>query len=148
MIRLPVESVLTRFFADYDHFFYNDGIQVYGDDIHNSECGLFGVWSILATHDGSFLGSLNAASYHYSYSYVKNIYAVAARAADDNECGLYTVETNYNDNYEHYGSLNDHRRDGWYYYYTGNDYGNTQCGLFAAHTDNVTSGYYAGSHTN
>lgn len=44
-----------------------------------------------------------------------------------------------------WGSLNDHLREGWYYYYTGNDWGSHECGLFAVHTDNTTHGYYAGS---
>ena len=44
-----------------------------------------------------------------------------------------------------WGSLNDHLREGWYYYYTGNDCGSHECGLFSAHTDNVTHGSYAGS---
>lgn len=46
---------------------------------------------------------------------------------------------------DNWGSLNDHLREGWYYYYTGNDWGSHECGLFAVHTDNTTHGYYAGS---
>ena len=46
-----------------------------------------------------------------------------------------------------WGSLNDHLREGWYNYYTGNDWGSHECGLFATHTDNTTHGFYAGSRT-
>ena len=46
-----------------------------------------------------------------------------------------------------WGSLNCHLRDGWYNYYTGSDYDNSISGLFAAHTDEVARGSYAGSCT-
>ena len=46
-----------------------------------------------------------------------------------------------------WGSLNCHLRDGWYNYYTGSDYDNSISGLFAAHTDEVAHGSYAGSCT-